>query len=144
MRLKRIGFCAVALLAITPAWAEAPVQTYQTLLTPLISGGTDVVGTPLQYPEGPVNITSAIVTIPAGGETGWHLHEVPLYAHILEGELTVDYGEKGTRVFRAGESVFEAVNWPHNGTNTGTGPVRILAVYMGGGEARNTVTLPKP
>ncbi|MGV3650786.1 MAG: cupin domain-containing protein [Devosia sp.] len=144
MHLKLIGFCAAALLSSAPAWAEAPVQTYQNLLTPLIAGGTDVVGSPLEYPEGPVNITSAIVTIPAGGETGWHLHEVPLFAHILEGELTVDYGEKGTKVFRAGESVFEAVNWPHNGTNTGTGPVRILAVYMGGGEARNTVTLPRP
>ena len=122
---------------------QAP-QQYQNLLTLLLQGGTDVLDAPLVYPEGPVNITTAIVTIPPGGTTGWHSHEVPLFAHILEGELTVDYGEKGTRTYRAGDSVFEAVNWPHDGTNTGDVPMRLLAVYMGGGGKANTVTVPAP
>jgi quercetin dioxygenase-like cupin family protein len=137
------ALAALCLLA-TPALAEnlAPQQTYQNLLTPLLSGGTDILGQPLSYPPGDVMITSAIVTIPPGGETGLHSHEVPLFAHILEGELTVDYGDKGTRIYRAGDSVLEAVGWPHNGTNTGTVPMKLLAVYMGSSEARNTITEP--
>ena len=129
--------------SLASAFAEdqAP-QQYQNLLTPLLQGGTDVLGAPLSYPDGPVNITSAMVTIPPGGTTGWHSHEVPLVAHILEGELTVDYGEKGTKTYRAGDSVLEAMNWPHNGTNTGDVPMRLIAIYMGGGGKQNTVTVP--
>ena len=129
--------------SLASAFAEdqAP-QQYQNLLTPLLQGSTDVLGAPLNYPDGPVNITSAMVTIPPGGTTGWHSHEVPLFAHILEGELTVDYGEKGTRTYRAGDSVLEAMNWPHNGTNTGDVPMRLIAIYMGGGGKQNTVTVP--
>ena len=69
----------------------------------------------------------------------------PASPDVLEGELTVDYGDKGTRTYRAGDSVLEAVNWPHNGTNTGDVPMRLIAVYMGGGGKANTVAgLPAP
>lgn len=132
---------AVAVLLAAPAFAEdqAGLQ-YQNLLTPLLSGGTDILGQPLTYPDGPVNITAAIVTIPPGGTTGAHSHEVPLFAYVLEGELTVDYGAPhGTRTYRAGDSVLEAQNNVHTGTNTGTVPMKLLAVYMGGGTAANTV-----
>ena len=133
------------LLAATPALAEDQTSSqYQNLLTPLIQGGADVLGNPLAYPEGPVDITAAIVEIPPGGTTGWHRHDVPLFAYVLEGELTVDYGEKGTRVYAAGGSVLEAMNWPHNGTNTGDVPMRLLAVYMGGGGKANAVAVPAP
>jgi quercetin dioxygenase-like cupin family protein len=128
-----------------PALAEDQAsQQYQNLLTPLLQGGADVLGAPLAYPAGDANVTAAIVTIPPGGETGWHHHEVPLFAYVLEGELTVDYGEKGKRTYRAGDSVLEAVNWPHNGTNTGTVPMKLLAIYMGGGGKANTVKEPAP
>jgi quercetin dioxygenase-like cupin family protein len=128
------------MLAVSPASAEdLTPQAYQNLLTPLLQSGTDVLGAPLSYPEGTPNITSAIVTVPPGGETGWHLHEVPLFAYVLEGELTVDYGEKGTKTYRAGEAVLEAMNWPHNGTNTGTVPMKLVAIYMGSDAATNTV-----
>lgn len=136
----------LAVLAIVgPACAEdlAP-QTYQNLLTPLLESSTDVLGAPLAYPEGTPNVTAAIVTIPPGGETGWHEHEVPLFAYLFEGELTVDYGEKGTRTYRAGEAVLEAMNWPHNGTNTGTVPMKLIGVYMGSASAANTIRTEAP
>jgi len=129
----------LALLA-SPALAEdLTPQSYQNLLTPLVQGGSDVLGTPLAYPAGTPNVTSAIVTVPPGGETGWHEHEVPLFAYILEGELTVDYGSKGKKTYRTGEAVLEAVDWPHNGVNTGAVPMKLVAVYMGGGTATNTI-----
>lgn len=141
--MKRHLFTALAILAMAaPAAAEdqSGLQ-YQNLLTPLLSGGVDVLGNPLRYPEGEVNITSAIVTIPPGGTTGLHKHEVPLFAYILEGELTVDYGEGRINTYRVGDTVFEAMNVPHNGVNTGTVPMKLLAVYMGGGGKANTVPL---
>ena len=133
-------FVGLAFFLATPAVAEdATPQGYQNLLTPLLQSGTDVLGDPLVYPQGTPNVTAAIVTIPPGGTTGQHGHEVPLFAYILEGELTVDYGDKGTKTYRAGDSVLEAQNYPHTGTNTGTVPMKLLAVYFGSTDKHNTV-----
>lgn len=144
-QMKRLAILVGLALLGAPALAEdATPSAYQNLLTPLLQGGTDVLGTPLAYPEGTPNITSAIVTVPPGGETGWHVHEVPLFAYILAGELTVDYGDKGKKTYRAGEAVMEAINWPHNGTNTGTVPMQLVAVYMGSDKAANTLKVEAP
>lgn len=143
--MTRLRMLAVLAILASPAAAEdLTPQTYQNLLTPLIQGSTDVLGAPLAYPTGTPNVTAATVTIPPGGETGWHEHEVPLFAYVLEGELTVDYGTKGKKVYKAGESVLEAVGWAHNGTNTGTVPMKLVAVYMGADTAANTVKVDAP
>jgi len=137
--MKRLALLPLLLVTGQVFAEDLTPPAYHNLLTPLLQSGADVLGTPLVYPDGPANVTSAIVTIPPGGETGAHTHEVPLFAYILEGELTVDYGEKGKKTYRAGDSVLEAQNWPHNGVNTGTVPMKLLAVYMGGGDKRNTI-----
>jgi quercetin dioxygenase-like cupin family protein len=97
----------------------------------LLSATTDVLGQPLAYPGGQPRITSAIVTIAPGGEGQLHRHEVPMYAYVLQGTVTVDYGAHGTKVFRQGEAVMEAQHVPHKGMNKGTEPVALLVVYMG-------------
>ena len=144
--MKRALAFAVGVFAATATFAQdaTPPANYQALLTPLLQSNTDVLGNPLAYPEGDANITAAIVTLPPGASTGWHIHEVPLYAFIIEGELTVDYGEKGTKVYTVGDSVIEAMNWPHNGTNTGTVDMKLIAVYMGGGDKANAVKVTAP
>jgi hypothetical protein len=38
----------------------------------------------------------------------------------------------------------EAMNWVHNGMNKGTVPVRLVAVYMGGGDKANAEKAPAP
>ena len=118
------------LVAAAPATAEETIS-YQSLVTPLLAAGETVIGQPIVYPAGKAKVTAAVVTLPPGGETGWHVHAVPLFATILDGALTVDYGAKGTKLYEAGDSLLEAVDWPHNGTNRGNVPVRILAVYIG-------------
>ena len=75
-----------------------------------------------------------------GQATGWHHHDVPLFAYILEGELTVDYGPDGKKTYKTGDSFIEAFKTEHNGVNTGTTPARILAVFAGSDDAQNTVT----
>ena len=97
----------------------------------LLSTTRTIVGEPIVYPQGEGKITAAIVTMPPGQETAWHTHGVPLAGLILEGELTVEYKDKGSRTYRAGEAVAEAIGVPHRGRNSGAGPLRFFVVYMG-------------
>ena len=95
---------------------------------------------PFSYPaDRPAQVTAVILTLQPGEETGWHHHEAPLFAYILEGAVTVDYGSEGVRTYEAGQSIMEALNVSHNGRNEGDGPVRILAVDIGAQGVANTV-----
>ena len=106
----------------------------------LLQSETTVIGQQIVYPEGTAQITAAIVTMEPGQVTGWHRHEAPLTAHMLEGELTVDYGEDGTRVYREGDTLIEALGSRHNGENTGDGIARIFVVFSGAVGIPNTVS----
>jgi quercetin dioxygenase-like cupin family protein len=98
---------------------------------PLLASGETVIGEPIIYPVGKGKVTAAVVTLAPGQETGWHTHSSPVFGYMLEGTLEVDYGDKGVRVYRAGDAVLEAIGFAHNGRNTGTDRMRILAVFMG-------------
>lgn len=87
-------------------------------------------------------MTASIVTMEPGQSTGWHRHDAAQFAYLLRGELTVDYGPDGTRFYRAGDALVEALGTAHNGTNTGDKPVRILAVSIGAEGVANTLPLP--
>ncbi len=109
----------------------------------ILSTGRSVVDEPIQYPaDGPAHVTASIVTIPPGTETAWHQHGVPLFAYILSGTLSVDYGAKGRRSYHPGDAFMEAMAVTHRGVNAGGEPVRILAVYMGAEGAANVVIPP--
>jgi quercetin dioxygenase-like cupin family protein len=115
-------------LSARVADAEAPAVPR---LTSLLSSSRTIAGETVSYPMGaPARITATIVTLPPGAETGWHTHGVPTFGYMLEGELTVDYGEQGRRTYRAGDGLLEAISVAHNGRNTGAAPMRILAVFM--------------
>jgi quercetin dioxygenase-like cupin family protein len=110
---------------------------------PLLSTGTSIVGEMLHYPtSGPAHVTAAIVTVAPGDKTIVHKHGVPLFAYILEGELTVDYGQHGKRTYQQGQAFMEAMDVAHYGSSTGSQPVRILAVYMGADGAENVIPSP--
>ena len=102
-----------------------------------------VINQQIVYPDGTAKITSTIITIPPNTQTGWHLHEALLYGYILSGELTVDYGEKGTQVFKTGDALVEAMNWPHNGNNAGDVDAKILVVFFSSDQVENTVIVEK-
>ena len=76
-----------------------------------------------------------------GATTELHRHDVPLFGHILSGELTVSYQGAGDNVYRSGDSLMEAIGTPHYGRSSGETPVRILVVFMGSAGAKNTVPL---
>lgn len=105
----------------------------------LLSTGASVLGEPVVYPDGAAQVTSAIVTLAPGESTIRHRHGVPMFAYLLEGELTVDYGADGARVYSEGDALMEAMSVNHVGRNTGDGLVRILVVYIGAKGAENVV-----
>ena len=132
-----------ALLGLTCSFlsgARAPLP----LAGPLISSGETILGERIVYPTGaPAKVTAAIVTLAPGQETGWHIHGAPVLGYVLEGELEVDYGDKGLRVYREGEAMLEAIGVPHNGRNIGSGTMRILAVFMGAEGLQPSVPAPR-
>ena len=137
------GILAAIILAGSLAFALAEdTAAIKPTVTPVMESGTTIIGQPIIYPVGTAKVTAAIVTIPPGGETGWHTHAVPLFGYMLDGELTVDYGIQGTRLYKPGDSLLEAMNWPHNGMNKGSVPVRILAVYLGAEGIANATPSP--
>ena len=106
---------------------------------PLLSTGTTVVGETIRYPSGTAHVTASIVTLPPGARTVVHKHGVPMFAYILQGEITVDYGAKGKRTYRQGDALMEAMDVAHFGENTGTQPMRLIAVYMGADNAKDVI-----
>lgn len=121
---------AAALLVAFSLPMRAWSQAYPA--TELLSTGTTVLGETIRYPStGPARVTSSIVTIAPGADTKFHRHPAPMFAYILEGEVTVDYGVSGKRVYRRGDALVEAMDVSHRGLNLGDTMVSILVVYMG-------------
>jgi len=119
------------IIAVTAAYAQKTDKDYQRV-EKLVSGDRTIVDEAILYPtKGPAKITSLIVTMLPGEETGWHTHGVPLFVYMLEGEIQTDYGPKGLRTYKKGDSLLEAMALRHNSTNKGQAPARLLVVFMG-------------
>jgi len=104
---------------------------------------TTTTGQKVFYPKtDSPEVTAVLVEIPVGGETGWHLHPIPVYAYVLSGALTVEM-EKGARFsFKEGDALVEVVNEGHNGRNTGKVPVKLVVFYTGVEGSPITVKVP--
>ena len=126
---------AIALLACAPTSAAPPGVSVEVLL----ETEKTILGEPFVYPNGMARITAAIVTVPPRATIPSHLHPVPLFAYILQGVLVVDYGSKGVRTYRKGDTFVEAYQWSHHARNGGRGNVKILAVYAGAAGVDNSV-----
>ena len=99
-------------------------------------------GAPIHYPSGTAKVTGAIHTIPPGVETGWHLHPVPCFAFVLEGELVIELKDGRTKNLKAGDTLAEVIGTLHNGKNTGKVPLKIAIFYIGNTELKNTILCP--
>lgn len=133
----KTNFLLAGVLVSVCGGSFAEPVTYPVLDKPFVSS-TTILGQSFQYPAGTATITSALIEMKPGQSTGWHHHDAPLFAMVLEGELTVDYGTDGKRVYRKNDRFVEAFRTSHNGTNTGAVPVRILAVFAGSDTVKNT------
>jgi quercetin dioxygenase-like cupin family protein len=96
-------------------------------------------GKPIEYPSGKAEVTGMVVEISPGGETGWHLHPVPSFGIVLEGELELQLITGAVKRLKAGEAVAEVVNTLHNGRNLGQVPVKLVVFYIGSVGIKQTV-----
>ena len=137
----RTALCLILLSSINPAaFAEgyqSSVQIDENLSTTKTWDGASI-----QYPSGTAKVTGAIITLSPGTETGWHTHPVPCLALILEGELLVELKNGRTKKLKAGDTLAEVINTPHNGKNIGKVPLKIAVFYAGNTELKTTVLCP--
>lgn len=129
------AFSATA-LADGEAGANAPTSV------PLLEATTHGDGKPIVYPAGKPLITARLTEIKPGVETNHHRHPIPLFAYILQGELTLHDETGGVRKMKAGDAFMESSAW-HFGRNEGTETVRLLAVYIGEQGAPLSIAKPK-
>ncbi|MEY4768480.1 MAG: hypothetical protein RL637_1119 [Pseudomonadota bacterium] len=98
---------------------------------------------PLVYPPGQAELTSLVVEIAPGGETGWHLHPIPSLELVLEGTVEVKLADGTVKQFHAGESFSEVLNTMHNGKNIGDKPMKLLIFYAGAKDQPLTIAHPE-
>jgi len=120
--------------------AKPPVDVHDGV--PLLDSGVNFIGEQVSYPSGKARIKSMLATMEPGQKTGWHKHGVPTYGYILEGQITVDYGDRGKTTYFAGEGVLEAMDYWHEGINDGDVPARVVVVFMGAEGAENVIYKP--
>lgn len=129
-----IAVAGCAQTSAAPAPSPIPLLTKQE---------TTVLDQPIAYPtQLPAQVSSTIITLAPGAQTGWHRHEAPMYAYIMSGVLNVEYEGGITKIYRTGESIMEALGTYHNGSNHGFENVKILVVNMGAEGVANTEMKP--
>lgn len=70
-----------------------------------------------------------VAEIAPGAMAGKHRHPGIEIGYILEGSVTLEHEGEPARMLKAGDS-FRNAPGVHNAKNTGTTPVKILAVYL--------------
>ncbi len=117
----------VMALETTPAAATPP----PVKATPLLKTSESWNHKALAYPTGKPEVTSLLLEIQPGAETGWHLHPIPCVAYLLQGTLEVSLKDGQVNHIEAGQSIAEVVNTLHNGKNVGKDVVKIVVFFIG-------------
>ncbi|HKX18448.1 MAG TPA: cupin domain-containing protein [bacterium] len=150
MRNLVSGVLTLAVVGIVTLCTGAAWSQYSGALGAVGAKSTTVLQTSktaihqdFQYPRQDAEVTTLLVEIAPGGQTGRHLHPVPEVACVLDGTVTVAIDGQGEKVYKAGDCLVEAINTWHNGMNKGIRPVKILAVFVGEKGKANVVRPPQ-
>jgi quercetin dioxygenase-like cupin family protein len=112
------------------------------IVEPVLKTDTTSIGQKLKFPDFQENeITISKVTILPGKSTGWHKHNIPVFAYISEGNLTVELENGKEMEFPEHTSFAEMRDVYHNGKNNGTENVVLIAFYLG--EKGKKLSIPK-
>lgn len=129
MKAVKLALPIIALLFQQTAFCLE--QSTSVTVSTLLKTESSWDGKPISYPDGKAEITGMLVELAPGAETGWHLHPVPSFGVILEGELEVYLKTGEVKRLKQGEALAEVVNTLHNGRSVGTVPVKIVVFYAG-------------
>lgn len=128
---KRSAFFLSLLLSAVLLGGAAWAQPSGLKSTTLLQASSTPGGQPIVFPLFRNQFVASLVEIAPGGQVGRHLHPVPIFLYILDGELTVEADGQQPRIYRAGEAAVEVTNTWHNAFNRGRGPARFLVVAAG-------------
>ena len=98
----------------------------------ILKTDTTLIGQKIDYPSFKDDEVSIVkVTIPPEKSTGWHIHNFPVFAYVLKGNLTIELENNKTILFAENSSFSEVINTLHNGKNNGNEDVVLIAFFMG-------------
>jgi len=135
-----------SILLIVALSAPVIARDYaQATVEKLTVATTNYAGVPLEYPRnGTPEVTALIVHLPPGSSTGWHKHPVPVYAWMIDGELTIRTENGIEKRFMKGEPIIEVMNMLHHGTNTGKKTASLVVFYTGLKDVPNVIRADAP
>ena len=125
--------CAMALIMPDDALAQSPVAPAGITRTDLMRQ--------LLPPGEFRNVQAAVIELAPGAGAPPHRHDVAVLVYVLEGETENRFDGGAPRVYRAGESWWEAPGTVHDVARnpSATTRARILVVYIGEEGKANTV-----
>jgi quercetin dioxygenase-like cupin family protein len=97
----------------------------------VLKSTTNMVGEPITYPTGTAEVTTEMVTLEPGGQTGYHTHQVPSWVYVLDGELELRIGGQEPMRFTSGQAFVEPQGTAMQAFNVADGPTQLLVVSMG-------------
>ena len=122
---------SVNALALTHLDGKVPYEDIEATPITIVGAPKTTLGQDFKYPAGQPLIEAFNIDIPVGKQTNLHKHLVPLYIYVVSGDLEVDYGSKGKKIYKPGTSYVEAIDWCHIGKVAGKKPVKVIGVYLG-------------
>lgn len=129
MRAFQLTLCLCLVSVLTALAQYSDAITIETLL----KTDTTSMGQKINYPKVQhAEITMYKITMKPGASTGWHKHDIPLFAYVAQGSLTVSSHDGQKKVFTSGMGIAEMIDTYHEGVNAGDVPVVLIAVYLGG------------
>jgi quercetin dioxygenase-like cupin family protein len=93
----------------------------------------------IAYPSGKgARISSEVVELQPGQQTGWLRQRTPTFVYVLSGTWSEEYDAGVTKDFAAGTGFMQAQGVWHNGSNAGQEVARVLVVHLGAKGLKDT------
>ena len=131
--MKRIVFVLVAVIALacvvgymTPASGQADKRAGDELAGKLAR--REVQRSPLSISGR--EMVQVETLIPAGVESGWHIHPGEEVGYIVEGQVEMRVQGRATVVLRPGQGFLIPPRTPHNARDLGPETGRMLSTYI--------------
>ena len=131
--MRRIVYLLVAFVALAgmiaymaPASGQAKKGTRDELAGKLAR--REVQRSPLSIPSR--EMVQVETLIPAGVESGWHVHPGEEVGYIIAGEVEMRVQGRATVVLRPGEGFLIPPRIPHNARDIGPETGRMLSTYI--------------
>ncbi len=126
------NFVLTGLIVVSFALTGKAQYNNDLVIEPILKTDTTSLGQKIGYPTADnAEVTMLKITLRPGTKTGWHYHDVPVFAYVMKGTLTVELENKKTLQFKENSSFAEVIHTLHQGANYGTDDLVLLAVYVG-------------